>query len=206
VSQDASIPVQEGAEAPPPRDYRIATPEGWERVVLNPETWDPVIARIVDNQFKGQDNVPHIKAQLRDSLRQQAAEALANGGLELYLSLMRVADMPLPGSLVVTFVPPRGDGPPPPLENLAMAYAAKGENVRMISLPAGPALRRKWQEEPDPARQVGNTRPIAHLDIQLAVPYSEAFLLLSFSTPMFEIAEALDGLFESIASTLRWVR
>ena len=142
MSQDASIPVQEGAEAPPPRDYRIATPEGWERVVLNPETWDPVIARIVDDQFKGQDNVPHIKAQLRESLRRQAAEALANGGLELYLSLMRVADMPLPGSLVVTFIPPRGEGPPPPLEDLAMAYAAKGENVRMISLPAGPALRR----------------------------------------------------------------
>jgi hypothetical protein len=205
VSQDASTPLQEAAQAPPPRDYRIATPEGWERVVLNPETWDDVIARIVDKQFKGRDNAPHIKAQIRDSLRRQAADALANGGLELYLSLMNVGGMPLPGSLVVTFIPPRGQTPPP-LENLAMAYAAQGENVRMITLPAGPALRRKWQENPDPSRQIGNTRPISHLDIQLAVPYSEAFLVLSFSTPMVEIAEALDGLFESIASTLRWVR
>lgn len=206
MSQDASISLEQGAEAPPPRDYRIAMPESWERIVLNPQTWDAAIAHITDKQFKGQDNVPHIKAQLRESLRLQAAQALANGGLELYLSLMIVGGLPLPASLVVTFIPPRGDTAPPPLEDLAMAYAADGDDVGMITLPTGPALRRKWQELPDPGRQMGNNRPVSHLDIQLAVPNSTAFLMLSFSTPMFEVAEALDGLFESIASTLRWVR
>ena len=109
MSQDASISLEQGAEAPPPRDYRIAMPESWERVVLNPQTWDAAISHITDKQFKGQDNVPHIKAQLRDSLRRQAAEALANGGLELYLSLMVVGGLPLPASLVVTFIAPRGE-------------------------------------------------------------------------------------------------
>lgn len=206
MTQDAAIPVPQEAQAPPPRDYRIATPEGWERIILDSDLWDPVIARVVDKEFRGVDNAPHLKAQMRDMLRAQAAAAKANGGLELYLSLMRLANMPLPGSLVVTFVPPRGDSAPPPLSDLAMQYAAAGENVRMMDFPAGPALRRKWQEAPNPAEQAGNTRPVAHLDIQFQVPGSGAFLLLSFSTPMIELTEALDGLFESIASTLRWVR
>ena len=205
MSQDAAIPIPTEAQDPPPRDYRIATPEGWERIVLDPGTWDPIIARIVDKEFRGVDNAPHLKAQMRDMLTAQAAAAVANGGLELYLSLMRLANMPLPASLVVTFVPPR-EQVPPPLADLAVQYAAKGENVRMMDFPAGPALRRKWQESPNPTEQAGNTRPVAHLDIQFQVPGSGAFLLLSFSTPMFELAEALDGLFESIASTLRWVR
>jgi hypothetical protein len=206
VSQDTAIPPARNPEAPPPRDYRIATPEGWERIVLDPTMWDPVIARIVDKEFKGVDNAPHLKAQMRDMLRAQAAGAVANGGLEMYLSLMRLANMPLPASLVVTFIAPREDGTPPPLSDLATAYAAQGQDVRMMDFPAGPALRRKWREEPRPAEQVGNTRPVAHLDIQFQVPGSTAFLLLSFSTPMFELAQAMDGLFESIASTLRWVR
>lgn len=206
MSQDAATPTSQDAKAPPPRDYRIATPEGWERIVLDPKVWDPVIARIVDKEFRGVDNAPHLKTQMRDMLRQQAAAAVANGGLELYLSLMRLADMPLPASLLVSFIPPRGAADPPPLSDLAMAYAAKGEDVRMMDFPAGAAMRRKWQEAPNPGAQAGNNRPVAHLDIQFQVPESGAFLLLSFSTPMFELAEALDGLFESIASTLRWVR
>ena len=206
MSQDAATPAQQIAKAPPPRDYRIATPEGWERIVLDPATWDRVIGRIVDKAFRGVDNAPHLKDQMRESLRAQAAGAVANGGLELYLSLMRLADMPLPASLVVTFIPPRGGTEPPPLTELALAYATQGEDVRMTDFPAGAALRRKWREEPDPAQQAGNNRPIAHLDIQFQVPGSGAYLLLSFSTPMYELAEALDGLFESIASTLRWVR
>ncbi|MBS2533552.1 hypothetical protein KGQ20_12300 [Catenulispora sp. NF23] len=205
MTEDTALPVQD-QQLPPPRDYRIATPEGWERIVLNPEAWDASIARIVDKQFKGVDNAPHLNAQMRESLAAQARQALAAGGLELYLSLMQAASVPLPGSLLVTLIPPRPGRTPPPLDDLATAFAADGDDVRMVDFPAGPALRRRWSEAADAQQQLGNTRPVEHLDFHLAVPYSEAFLVLSFSTPMVELAEALDGLFESIASTLRWLR
>jgi hypothetical protein len=188
----------------PPRDYRIAVPEGWERIVLEPEAWEVQIAAIVEKQFKGVDNAPHLKAQLRDELRAQAEKGRVSGGLELYLSLMQVGNVPLPGGFLVSLIPPR-DTPPPPLEDLAVALAADGADVRLVDLPAGRALVTRAWEQPDPERQLGNTSPVFHMSVQVAVPNTTAFLLMSFSTPMAQLAEALADLFASIASTLRWV-
>jgi hypothetical protein len=188
----------------PPRDYRLAVPEGWERIVLEPETWDDRIATIVEKQFRGVDNAPHLKAQLRESLRAQAAKGRAGGGLELYLSLMQLGNVPLPGGLLVSLIPPQ-ETPPPPLDDLAQAMAADGADVRMTEIPAGAVLVTRAWEEPDPERQVGNTMPVFHLSAQVAIPNTYAFLLLSFSTPMAPLAEAMAELFTSIASTLRWV-
>ena len=109
-------------ETAPPTDYRIAVPDGWERIVLEPATWNDRIAAIVERQFKGVDNAPHLKAQLRDQLRAQAEAGRANGGLELYLSLMQLGNVPLPGGLLVSLIPPQPGAPTPPLEELAVAF------------------------------------------------------------------------------------
>jgi hypothetical protein len=44
------------------------------------------------------------------------------------------------------------------------------------------------------------------LDVYVPVPESGAYLVLSFSTPLDALADAMIGLFDSIASTLRWIR
>lgn len=43
------------------------------------------------------------------------------------------------------------------------------------------------------------------LDIHVAVPESGAYLILSFSTPLDQLADAMVDLFDSIANTLRWI-
>lgn len=188
----------------PPRDYRIAVPDGWERIVLEPETWDERIAAIVEKQFRGVDNAPHLKAQMRAELRTQAENGRASGGLELYLSLMTLGNVPLPGGFLVTLIPPQ-DTAPPPLEDLALALGANGADVLIADYPAGPGLVTRAWEQPDPDHQIGNTEPVFHMSVQIQVPNTYAYLLLSFSTPVAQLAGPLAELFSSIVSTLRWV-
>jgi hypothetical protein len=46
--------------------------------------------------------------------------------------------------------------------------------------------------------------PITTLDLHIPVPGGSAWLLPSFSTPLVPLADALVGLFDAIAGTLRW--
>jgi hypothetical protein len=43
------------------------------------------------------------------------------------------------------------------------------------------------------------------LDYQLPVPGTEAHLLLTFSTPLVEIADAMVELFDAVAASLTWM-
>ena len=63
----------------------------------------------------------------------------------------------------------------------------------MIDLPAGPAMRRFSWQQAEPA-ETGNTMPVAHLDIEVAVSGTGAHLLMSFSTPMAPLAGPLTDL------------
>jgi hypothetical protein len=42
------------------------------------------------------------------------------------------------------------------------------------------------------------------VDYYLPIPHSQAFLLLSFSTPLEAIAEAMVGLFDAVAASFTW--
>lgn len=177
-----------------PSDYQLTVPEGWARVDLQPGVREPALARLVDQQFCGLDNAQQLKRQVRDQFLRVAQYAYGNGGLELYVSLQTAAGLPLPASLVVTL------SPPPDKETLritpdrlAQALAADGGQVTVTELPAGPAVRVRRRTE------------ATTLDVHVAVPESGAYLLLSFSTPLDALADAMVDLFDSIASTLRWI-
>jgi hypothetical protein len=45
---------------------------------------------------------------------------------------------------------------------------------------------------------------VTSLDLHVPVPDSSAWLLLSFSTPLAPLADALVGMFDAVAGTLRW--
>ncbi|MEF9905648.1 hypothetical protein [Streptomyces sp. P9-A2] len=89
----------------PPADYRLLLPEGWFRIPLDPEQRDRSVDALVERQFHGIDNAPHLKEELRADLRHRAAEAHRGGGIELYLSLQEAGPFTVPASLLVSLAP-----------------------------------------------------------------------------------------------------
>ncbi|MBV9794662.1 MAG: hypothetical protein JO016_12060 [Actinobacteria bacterium] len=188
----------------PPSDYQLVLPDGWFRIDLEPGTREQAAAALIERQFRGADDIPHLKAEARDKLLVTAADAYGNGGIELYVSLQAAAGMPLPAALVVTLTPPHPDERVTVTPELLAATlaataepggaAADGGEITTVELAAGRAVRvRRF----DP--------PVTRLDLHVPIPDSGAWLLLSFSTPLAPLADALVGMFDAVAGTLRWM-
>lgn len=184
-----------------PSDYRLAVPEGWERIVLDPDRWSHRIDRLVNRGLRRTKATPRLKAALAERIRAQAQAAYANGGVEMYLVNQVIGQIPVSAGLVVTVLPPSSDA----LAELARSLGARDGDVRLVDLPAGPAVRHLHRRPPVPDDPDGNKLPVTHLDVYLAVPHSGQRLLLSFSTPVAPLADALVTLFDSIARTLQWM-
>ncbi|MFD4410376.1 hypothetical protein [Streptomyces sp. NPDC058476] len=200
-------------EAPPapPSDYRIAVPEEWERVVLDPDRWPHRIDKLVNRSLRRTKATPQLKAALADRLRKQAEDAHANGGVEMYLIDQVIGQVPVSAGLVVTVLQPPPDTAAGDLSDIALSLRVRGaaDDVTMVELPAGPAVRHLYRRRPEPDDPDGNQLAVTHLDVYLAVPRSDQRLLLSFSTPtppsLEPLADALVTLFDSIARTLQWM-
>ncbi|WP_234533866.1 hypothetical protein [Streptomyces shenzhenensis] len=191
----------------PPSDYRLAVPEGWERIVLDPERWAHRIDKVVKRGLRRTKAGPRLEAALAERMREQAEAAHANGGVEMYVMNQVLGQVPVSAGLVVTVL-----RPPPGTEagdlgdiTRSLALRATAEDVTLVDLPAGPAVRHRYVRRPSPDDPDGNKLPVTHLDVCLAVPHSDQRLLLSFSTPMEPLADALVGLFDSVARTLQWM-
>ncbi|MBZ6228577.1 hypothetical protein [Streptomyces olivaceus] len=199
----------------PPADYRLLLPEGWFRILLDPGQRDKSVDALVERQFRGIDNAPHLKEELRGDLRRRAAKAYRSGGIELYLSLQAVGPFTIPASLLVTLAPLRHAEPLPP-EDLARALAEDADaedagtpvpEVGVEELAAGTAVRvRRLAPQPGgaaPGAPDGDHASVS-VEYHLPVPGTTAYLLLTFSTPLEPIADAMAGLFDAIAGSLTW--
>ncbi|MFF0190075.1 hypothetical protein [Streptomyces sp. NPDC005244] len=193
------------AHPAPPTDYRLAVPEGWERVVLDPDRWPHRIDKLVNRGLRRTRATPQLKAALAERVRAQAEAAHANGGVEMYLVNQVIGQVPVSAGLVVTLLRPPPGTEAGDLSDTALSLAATGADVRTVDLPAGPAVRHLYRRTPSREDPDGNRLTVTHLDVHLAVPRSEQRLLLSFSTPMEPLADALVTLFDSIARTLQWM-
>jgi hypothetical protein len=186
--------------------YRLLVPAGWWAIDLDPAVRDEQVAALVEQQWRGVDNAPHLKAEARAELGRQAAEAAQAGGLQLFLSVGALAGVPLSASLLVSSVPL---GSPAELTALAERNRTAGRDVGQVELPAGTALRTAWRE---PSPRLSRTDDGAQLpattclDLHLPVPDAPRVLLLQFRTPMEPLADVLVELFDAIAETLRWTR
>ncbi|WAX78582.1 hypothetical protein [Streptomyces sp. KMM 9044] len=191
----------------PPADYRLLLPEGWFRILLDPEQRDRSIDALVERQFHGIDNAPHLKDELRADLRNRAAKAHRGGGIELYLSLQEAGPFTVPASLLVSLAPLRHAEPLPP-EALARAFAqeagpATATEVGIEELAAGTAVRvRRTTRRPGEGKDGGHVS--VSVEYHVPVPGTTEFLLLTFSTPLEPIADAMAGLFDAIAASLTW--
>ncbi|MGP3971782.1 hypothetical protein [Streptomyces sp. 6N223] len=136
--------------------------------------------------------------------------AARSDGIELYLSTHSVLGVPVPASLLVSAEPEDPRLPDAiPVELLADGLREKhGERaeVAVVALPSGPAVRCRRRELTDDARDLGvpPDRSSTPLEIYVPVPGSRAWLLLTFSAPLPELAEAQVEMFDVIAASLRW--
>lgn len=210
----------EGTGVPPPSDYQLLLPEGWFRVLLEPQERVRSIDALVARQFAGIDDAPHVRRQLRQELLKRASEAFDDGGLELYLSLQHAGPLSIPASLLVTLGRPPEGGALPSLEALASRMAADAkaqEELSLVDIAAGQALRLRSRTDPAGSRPGASTGdgagergdetyalPSVTLDYQVRVPGADAYLLLAFSTPLVPIADAMVELFDAIAGSLSW--
>ncbi|MER6268894.1 hypothetical protein [Streptomyces sp900105755] len=208
------------APAPPPSDYRLAVPDGWERIVLDsPERWTHRIDKLVKRRLRRTQATPQLEAALAERMREQAEAAQANGGVEMYVVDQVLGQVPVSAGLVVTVLRPPPGTEPGDLGDIARSLALRtdgGEDggagagdVTLVDLPAGPAVRHRYLRRPAADDPDGNKLALAHLDVYLAVPHSGQRLLLSFSTPtappLEPLVEALVTLFDSVARTLQWM-
>lgn len=196
----------------PPRDYRLLLPDGWFRILLDPpEQREKSVDALVERQFQGIDNAPHLKDELRKDVRRRSAKAARSGGVELYLSLQQVGPFTIPASLLVTLAPLRHPQPLP-AQALAEALAADGEaTVSVEELPSGEAVRVRrltgtgtGRPEPDTGGGPDEPHRSVLVEYHVPVPGTTAFLLLTFSTPLEPIADAMAELFDAVATSLTW--
>lgn len=188
-----------------PAGYRLVLPHDWWSVDLDPVRTAGSVAALVERQWRGVDDAPHLKAQARELLHAQARDAREAGGLELYLSVGTLHGVPLSASLLVS-AQPLAD--PSELADVVERRRRQGADVGQVDLPAGTGLRARWTQasavpdspELDPAQLPVTTC----VDVLVPVPRAPLVLLLSFRTPMEPLAEPLVGLFDAVLTTLRW--
>jgi hypothetical protein len=189
--------------------YKIIVPDGWYSVELEAGRLERAVARLVDRQFDGIDNAPHLKAQARQELVERGEAARKSGGVEMFLSLMRVGGLPLAASLT-TYLVPADAGEVSP-DDLARAIARAGDEVTVVDLPAGRSVRIVRDSAPpeewtDPAADELNQVMVSR-EVQIFVPVPDgagSWLLLAFAAPFGPLAPAMSKLFDAISQTLRW--
>lgn len=182
----------------------LITPEDWYRLPLAEEAaLKRAVTSLVDRQFRGIDNQPLLRREAADALLEQARRARAGGGVDLYLTFERTAGIPVAASLVVSLVPQPPDTPT--LRAVARDLDDPAAPATVVELPSGPAVRRQRVTTVD-AAELGASpdSPALLVDYTLLGP-SHTLLLLSFSSPLVQVADALAELFEAVAGTVEWV-
>lgn len=194
-----------------PADYRLLLPEGWFRLALEEERHAASVEALVDRQLRGADHLAYLRPQLRAELMARAEESYRGGGIELYLSLQQAGALTIPASLLVTLLRPEPGRALPRLDDLAQELSAEAEPGREVSMEktaAGRALRvrreiRTEEETREEAREQYAFDSVT-VDYQLDIPGGQGQLLLTFSTPLVQLADAMTELFDAIGGSLTW--
>ncbi|MGY1688855.1 hypothetical protein [Geodermatophilus sp. SYSU D01105] len=193
------------------QDFTLLLPPGWARIPLDDRV--PLrVKQLVDERLS---TVPaeHREA-LRTGLTRDLGETLtaarSRGGLDVLLSLDPVAGMPVPASALVTHL--QGDGAD--LAGLLETLSSGGDDVTvqeldLVEVAGAPAVRRLGvhEERVDPVGELpGGVLRVTRLDYYVPIPGSHGILVFAFSTPVEQLGPALVGLFDVMATSMRWVR
>lgn len=179
--------------------FGLITPEDWYRIPLQPQDRrEASIAALIRRQFAGVDDQPILRRKVEEQLLGTADAGVEQGGVVLYLSFLEAGGIPLSASLLISHLYEKFDG----LDAVA-ALAGSGE-VELTRLPAGRAARLVRRERLKQSRKLGSEFEDTVVEYFVPVPDRDEVLMLTFSTPLEPIADAMVGLFDAVAGTLRW--
>jgi hypothetical protein len=124
------------------------------------------------------------------------------------ISVAESHGVPIAASCLITYLDQ--DGTKIPLDGLLMDLAARGGEVTGTEIAGGPAIRHQYEVLPPDGSLRGGQEPVSTgvtmVDFFLPLPGQPGLLVLSFSTPVEPLADALVMLFDAIAESLRWTR
>jgi hypothetical protein len=198
--------MQQSAEhGPLPEDdagFGLITPEDWYRIPLQSgEQREASVAGLIKRQWAGVDDQPILRRKAQEQLIGVAEAGADQGGLVLYLSFLEAAGIPLSASLLISRVSRRFDS----IDAVA-ALAGRGE-VTPVTLPgAGRASRTRRSERNRQTKKLGSQFEDTIVEYFVPVPGRDESLMLTFSTPLEPIADAMVELFDAVAGSLRWRR
>ena len=199
------VPITETSAGVPHRVtpvFGLITPEDWYRIPLQPQDRrEASVSALIKRQFAGVDDQPVLRRKAEEQLRGTAQAGVEQGGVVLYLSFLEVGGIPLSASLLVSHLQQKFDG----LDAVA-ALAGSGE-VGLVTLPAaGRAARLLRRQRTKQSRKLGSEFEDTVVEYFVPVPDRDEVLMLTFSTPLEPIADAMVGLFDAVAETLCWQR
>jgi hypothetical protein len=177
--------------------YRLVVPAEWVGLDLDPARREASVASLVNRQFAGLDKASHLKVQARRELLARIDATCIAGGIQMFLSMQRVADVPIAASLATFLIPPDGSGAVS-ADKLARCLAGDDRDVTLIDLPAGRSVRvRRYSGRLD-------TPESAIQEVFVPVPGGGWWLLFVFAAPFGPLVQAITKLFDAICATLRW--
>lgn len=192
-----------------PDDLAVVLPDDWWVVPLHPAAArHRSVRRLVERQFRGAEQ-PVLRRDVEKRLATATDEAASASGRWMAVSLQRAAGVPVPASLVLSWIelgPPRGDGHLADLKAqlVASSGSAAADDVASAALPCGPAVRRVRARPPGELDlSTEEVEPVA-VDYWLEFPSEDGMALLSFSTPLAVLREPLIELFDAVVGTARW--
>ena len=199
-----TVDLPPAAAAVAPRDFTFLVPNDWVRVRVDDRTSREEdvrrIARVVTRGRPDRDSLfPQVVRLLHDTVEAHAREY----AVEVYLSLLQSAGLPIACSMVVDVVPSRAAGADPdrgPAAFLATAGAGDAEVVELMSGLVPRVRRRRTAAVPGAAEAV--TSDVVQYRYPIA---GGGFVLLTFATPQLQLLEPLTALFDAVAGSFRWL-
>lgn len=197
-----------------PAANSVDGPAGWS-LLLPPEWWHiPLderrgqsVTALLDNRLASlpRDRVATLRRELDGELTRLAERAAHNGATDMYLSIDLVRGLPVAATCLVTVVPTGVGTTLPAAELAAMMGDWPGDEVGVLEVAGAPAARVRRREPMDETDGFSTGElAVTRLQVYVPVPNTTEMLLLSFSTPMDPVADAMVTLFDAVAGSLRW--
>jgi hypothetical protein len=195
--------------------YRLVLPPGWCRIPLRSGT-SAAIRKMLNEKFAHlpRDTVAPYRIEIERRLKQQAAQARADGGVDMYFPVETSALGPLPASFAVSEIrldPPSeaaGNADPSLVVAALAADAIDAPGSRIVDLDGASGMR----TEEIAAAAPGAEFAYASRRVKYIVPMPGTpgrWLLVAFATPgaadpAGRLASLLIELFDAIMGTFRW--
>lgn len=196
-----------------PVDFAIVLPPGWVRVPLQGDVRAEIVGLVTQRVAQVPvDRREGLRTAMTRELIRAAQEAEQIGGIDMLMNVEPINGIPVPASCLVSYLDP--DGRAVPIEGLVDQLSGSGAQVDVVELAGGPAVRR-WSTRQEPVEVGDQPIPegltvvdavtVTDVTFYLPVPGRTGTLMFAFCAPVEPFAQALTGLFDAMAGSLRWV-